>query len=71
MLIEIHDAAHNTVFVNTAQITLVMIPSPLTPGDGQSKVFFGQTALVIPEADARKIAATMGVHADLLAARGN
>ena len=71
MLIEIHDAAHNTVFVNTDQITLVMIPSPLAPGDGQSKVFFGTTALVIPETDARRIVETMGVHTALLAARGN
>lgn len=56
MWIRLKDLSNNKVTLNTDLISAIIIPSPLNPGDGKSRIFCGALAIEISMGEALRVA---------------
>ncbi len=62
MIVEIRNAEHASLTINTQMVAAVIIPSIVSGGDGMATVMVGQMAIKMPSAEAQKI--VEGMKAD-------
>ncbi len=59
MFIEIVDLNQQHVWVNETQVSLVLVPSPLSPGDGKCRMFAGPVGVELSLGEARRLLAIL------------
>ncbi len=67
MFIRVVDLAHNKITLNTDHIAAIIVPSPLTPGDGKGRIIGTGMILEVHHGEAIRVAGEV-CHASEIAA---
>ncbi len=62
MWIKVRDLAQNHITLNTDLIAAVIVPSPLAPGDGKSRIIGTGMILEVHRSEAIRVAGELATH---------